>query len=577
MAKKKRLNRANAPPSPGTVGELVEFLLGRQWRREPKDDFLGWPPDTFAVAATLLRETGAYVNVLGKWPPPHEHFSNLSEYAKWINEQGQRWAEQLEPPDFKSVEAAAGLWREVYNHRDCQRSDCSEVWESLVQLCALADEASEWLTPIVCEEPASQDGVSLLAAENDDLAGNGASMIPWAVLAWMLDNVADDLVFSNLCSDSVSRSNVIVLPKMRTPQNGITIRSLSHNLALLPNVEVRPKWQLSRLGEPGRLREGMNLLLFPWPMAVHPVQFHPVPPSPERPVADRFRFFEFHSQDDAEESVNRVSRAYEVACQRFGRIDGVIFPEMALDPHAFDMIVRSLARKDVALVVGGVYERQSGAELAQNSAKIACFYGTKETDKVRYEREQQKHHRWMLDDSQIRSYGLGSMLNPQYGWWEHIGIGERTLEFMQLDRSLAMAVLICEDLARPDPVGDVIRAVGPNLVIALLQDGPQLTGRWSARYATVLADDPGCSVLTLTGLGMTQLSRPANIKAPSRVVALWKQADSAAREIELPVGAEALVLCLSHEQRDQWTADGRHDQANAGHVTLSGVHAVTMP
>jgi len=52
-----------------------------------------------------------------------------------------------------------------------------------------------------------------------------------------------------------------------------------------------------------------------------------------------------------------------------------------------------------------------------------------------------------------------------------------------------LTVLICEDLARLDPVNDLVRAVGPNLVMSLLMDGPQLTTRWPARYATVLADD----------------------------------------------------------------------------------------
>jgi hypothetical protein len=46
------------------------------------------------------------------------------------------------------------------------------------------------------------------------------------------------------------------------------------------------------------------------------------------------------------------------------------------------------------------------------------------------------------------------------------------------------------------------------LLIALLMDGPQLKSRWSGRYAGVLAEDPGSSVLTLTSLGMALRSRP---------------------------------------------------------------------
>ena len=98
---------------------------------------------------------------------------------------------------------------------------------------------------------------------------------------------------------------------------------------------------------------------------------------------------------------------------------------------------------------------------------------------------------------------------------------------------LNFCVLICEDLARQDPVSELIRAVGPNLVVALLMDGPQLEHRWAAKYATVLAEDPGSSVLTVTSLGMARLSRPPK-KPVSRAVALWKDPVSGAVEVALP-------------------------------------------
>lgn len=115
--------------------------------------------------------------------------------------------------------------------------------------------------------------------------------------------------------------------------------------------------------------------------------------------------------------------------------------------------------------------------------------------------------------------------------------------FISLRPWLTMSVLICEDLARPDPVGDLARAVGPNLIIALLMDGPQLADRWPARYAASLADDPGSSVLTVTSTGMSILSRPQEGENRSDVIALWKDARTGkARELQLPENAAALVL-----------------------------------
>ncbi len=55
-------------------------------------------------------------------------------------------------------------------------------------------------------------------------------------------------------------------------------------------------------------------------------------------------------------------------------------------------------------------------------------------------------------------------------------------------------------LVVPFPLRTVIRSVGPNLVIVLLMDGPQLVRRWPGKYATVLSDDPGSAVLTVTSL-----------------------------------------------------------------------------
>ena len=41
--------------------------------------------------------------------------------------------------------------------------------------------------------------------------------------------------------------------------------------------------------------------------------------------------------------------------------------------------------------------------------------------------------------------------------------------------------------------------------------------------------------------------------------------------------SEFLVLCLSREFRNEWTADGRPDGKAAGYLRLAGVHAVALP
>ena len=102
-------------------------------------------------------------------------------------------------------------------------------------------------------------------------------------------------------------------------------------------------------------------------------------------------------------------------------------------------------------------------------------------------------------------------------------------------------------------------------------DGPQIGGRWGARYASTLADDPGCSVLTLTSIGMSTLSRPRpGDPDRCRVIALWKDAKSnKLKEIELPEGYEGIVISLKEEYLEEWTADGRSDNGGTGYPLLA--------
>jgi hypothetical protein len=169
------------------------------------------------------------------------------------------------------------------------------------------------------------------------------------------------------------------------------------------------------------------------------------------------------------------------------------------------------------------------------------------------------------------------VLTPRKDWWEYANFTSRKLSFVSMSAEIALCVLICEDLARPDPVANIVRTVGPNLVIALLMDGPQTKERWAARYATNLADDPGCSVLTLTSIGMSQLSRPLSGPNRSRVIALWKDAFAGATEIEMPGDCSGVAISLSTRYREEFTADGRSDEAAAAFPILSGVHPLSMP
>jgi len=151
-------------------------------------------------------------------------------------------------------------------------------------------------------------------------------------------------------------------------------------------------------------------------------------------------------------------------------------------------------------------------------------------------------------------------------------VPRRSIQFVEV-AELTLAALVCEDLAQNDDVAELIRSVGPTCVLTLLLDGPQLDSRWAARYASVLADDPGSAVMTLTSYGMVQRSRPRGLEASS-VIALWKDPSTGVHEIPLEAGAHAVLLTICMDRATRRSADGRIPVDNGTHAFDVAVHQV---
>jgi hypothetical protein len=152
-------------------------------------------------------------------------------------------------------------------------------------------------------------------------------------------------------------------------------------------------------------------------------------------------------------------------------------------------------------------------------------------------------------------------------------VPRRAIEFVEV-AELTLVSLVCEDLAQNDQIASLMRSVGPTVVLAALLDGPQLTSRWAARYASGLADDPGSAVLTLTSFGMVQRSRPHTREA-SRVVALWKDPASGVREIPLEAGAQGVLLTVCMDRATRRCADGRWPVDNGTYCFNVATHQIS--
>ena len=248
------------------------------------------------------------------------------------------------------------------------------------------------------------------------------------------------------------------------------------------------------------------------------------------------------------------------------KIHGIVLPEVSLNRECADAIVAAIKNKTkLELLIFGLQEESSSVKgPAKNLAFTYLF--SPEREMVYW--SQSKHHRWKLNSTQITQYKLTEKFDLKRNYWEEICIGDRSISFYLFRPGASLATIICEDLARIDPVQPIIRSIGPNLVISLLQDGPQWLSRWPGRYSTVLSEDPGSSVLTFTSLGMVERSMLPGDLRTARTVGLWKDGKSPARELDLPKNALGLILKLQIDTESNMTLDGRSDDGETKVIVL---------
>jgi len=560
-----------------TVNSIIQRLLPRGsnssrpgvWAELPL-----WPPDVFAVCATLVDRSGCYAS------PRHANgypdgadgcFFARAGYYDDINGLAQDWRanrlDRLQQYWSVLMDPAHG---EVADHDH----PTAQTWQdTAIVLMMVADE--------VC--------VAMGFAPRPDLEEEKKKRRMFAdhyfeQYVRMLDGQASELEYlpHSLCR-MVPPGEVCVQPKTITAQAGCTIRSLSHNLSLLPNWgEVKTTWRFAGQSD----TKVMNLLAVPFPYRITASSLVPAGTCTGSQNArwfdekgNRSNFFDLRQDwlDDRGEPIQACRIAtflidlINQAQREVGVVHAVVLPELALDRPRAKEVAATLAREtSLKLFVTGMANQDETSQLPRNSVFACTITGESYLEWV-----QNKHHRWKLERDQIRRYHLGSSLRPDYNWWERIDLSRRECEFRVFRHGSSLAALVCEDLARINPVQTVIRSVGPNLVIALLMDGPQFERRWSGRYATILADDPGSAVLTLTSLALVRRSNDPGQGEP-RQIALWKQAGGRTEELSLPRGAHALLLNLWPDGLTNFTLDGRSDRGTTTNLFLSGVQTITL-
>jgi hypothetical protein len=510
------------------------------------DEILNWPADLFALTYMILERSEVYRFVLSPprgqvWPP-----QCFPRWAERVEEAGRRWSVWIDDKKTAFPDLLADAWSVFCDRADMPLGELADgrdwrMCEALLTLHAIADEACAGLGVSV----EGLDGrACIYRAHGRELLGRTGSLA------------------------RISTHSLRVLPKVLTRPDGASIRSLSRYACLLdPGVDVRwHKVPIRRNGTGAGVRHA-NLLLLPWPLRVRESDFHPLDGSVERLSKDAFGLFEFAPTEGLD--LDLVERLILSARDEVDSVDVVLLPECAVEETEVSALEALLERYGVTMLISGV--RQGSPEpgrLPGNWVHIGVNPRLEKNaslpDKAGepwFHIRQNKHHRWSLDERQVLQYHLGGALHPRIHWREATEVPRRAVQFAELGDEITLVSLVCEDLAQIDDVAEVIRSVGPTVVYAPLLDGPQLSSRWTARYAGVLADDPGSAVLTLTSYGMVQRSRPHG-RDSSPVIALCKDPVRGFREIPLEAGAQGVLLTVCGDCATRRSLDGRRPVDN---------------
>jgi hypothetical protein len=398
-------------------------------------------------------------------------------------------------------------------------------------------------------------------------------------------------------------SIVCVMPKLRIAPVGTTVRNASRNLALLPGKgEMRCQWDVTRK-KLAKDEQTLNLLLIPAPFQLSARDFVALSDNlgtevkdesksnwenfavrqrwlgefdenelvvrPEEPDEVKATKDEDNSDMAAERLAARASfmelcnNLVSSAIREAKAIDGVVFPEYALDYRIFGDLCESLKRHHKAL--GFVVSGSSDNCLDKRANTVLTRIWEDDDENSYLTNSRRKHHRWRLNRSQIETYGLGTVLSPKVSnWWEKSPIGQRELHFHRFRQDSVFVALICEELARSDVNHEILRAVGPNLVFALLMDSAQVPNRWPGQYASALADDPGSSVLSLTSYALVERSNRTRSNG-STSIALWKDDSGRLVTIDMPkgTGERGVLLSLRSEPVTDQTIIGKRSELRA--------------
>lgn len=611
-----------------------------------KKSWLYWPPNTFLITSKLLQVTGCYrfvyssnflhekikflnklnayqkkKNKTNKGNKKNKNAKTLVVFSTWqegIEKLAEDWivniSQNIEDPNLFKLKAKfiENIVADILACKDIDlniiRTVNSEYWlssnfEKNISKSKKKDRktgstkstngssreniAEEFISKIlilhaICDEACT--GIGLMGSRN--------------VRSTSFRYLANLLLTAKGSLSTLSKHLGVVLPKLKTPSSGLTLRSISHHLTYHV-TEVEVMWR--NFPWANIEHNSLNILCICLPEVVKNQHF-----IASEETFSNTRYFNLENPVDSNNKLksnidNAPIDVYKIIARlRIAEEMGVekvhclVMPESTLSEIEFRALLIALnhyycginfrnSKAKVPIVITGVRREKTVGKkkIYINELRIAIYFSDKW-----YFMSQRKHHRWKLDSNQLKQYGLASKFSTNRDWFENVDISQRRLSIICASDWLTLCPLICEDLARLEPVSEIIRGVGPSLLLALLADGPQLSNRWSARYASVFADDPGTSVITLTSKGMVEKSLPLkkrfsihdseDEKKKLLTCGLWKDYVNGFKTLDIKAKEDpSFIITLGSSLKEEFTADGRSDHGNGSVLELQAIEQLS--
>lgn len=571
-----------------TLSEFLHYTIGVHTSRKIKlKKLMSWPPNAYALCAALLDETGQYTQLVS---PSSSNCHTLKNFPKpdEIDEIGLLWCKNISRQE-KVLDSLINSTTKI------EHIPLEQLVLSTLNTPKIIKEAISRVFDKNCLNKSLYEHVTggiltdiLFILSVSDSASMGFAVDSAATIENIDHGLKStfsivDFVLHINNRESLStfcRSRISVLPKTLVPPVGISINSLSHHLSMIRG-EVTAYWNDIFVKSSTQPQDDLNILILPTPFKIEDKQFITLTTVHK---ANKASYFSYSPTKKIDEITEITEKLLIAAHNAKSYIDIIIYPEATFTLENYKILLESLKNiskklnRAPAVIAGVVYDEKSTTEdntstgfLTKNTSIFTApsKYETIQENSDEFPistlgYEQVKHHRWQLDEKQIQTYDLGAQFQDNCIYWEGISIETRQIVFHQWGNWFSFCTLICEDLARQEPIASAIRSVGPNLIVALLLDGPQLPSRWPGRHATTLTEEPGSSVLTVTALGMTERSKPKSPgikidKSINRTVALWKDQVAGAIPLALEEEKHGIVLNLASHWKEGITADGRSD------------------